>query len=79
MPAGHRIGEAGQGMATDRPTLPLRLPAMDLADQWPLLLAALAVFIIVTGILRRLAKLAFVGVALGAVALVLYPMVSDAI
>ncbi len=52
---------------------------MDFADQWPLLLAALAVFIIVTGLLRRVAKLAFVGVALGAVALVLLPLVSDSL
>jgi hypothetical protein len=52
---------------------------MDFADQWPLLLAALAAFIIVTGILRRLAKLAFFGVAIGAVALVLYPLVSESI
>ncbi|MEM9565107.1 MAG: hypothetical protein AAGA93_20960 [Actinomycetota bacterium] len=52
---------------------------MDFADQWPLLLAALAVFIIITGLLRRVAKLAFVGVAIGAVALVLFPMVSDSL
>lgn len=52
---------------------------MDFADQWPLLLVALAVFIIVTGLMRRLAKLAFVGIALGAVGLVLWPIVAGAI
>ncbi len=50
---------------------------MDFADQWPLLLVALAVFIIVTGLLRRVAKLAFIGIAIGAVGLVIWPMVSD--
>ena len=52
---------------------------MELADQWPLLLVALAAFIIITGLLRRVAKLAFIGVAIGVLALVVYPIVSDAI
>ncbi len=52
---------------------------MDFADQWPLLLVALAAFIIVTGLLRRVAKLAFMGVVIGVLALIVYPMVSDAI
>lgn len=55
----------------------LRWPTMDFADQWPLLLVALAVFIIVTGLLRKVAKLAFIGIAIGAIGLVLWPMVSD--
>ncbi len=55
----------------------LRWPTMDFAEQWPLLLVALAVFIIVTGLLRRVAKLAFIGVVIGAVGLVIWPMVSD--
>lgn len=49
---------------------------MDFADLWPLLLVALAGFIIITGLLRRVAKLAFVGVAIGAIGLVIWPMVS---
>lgn len=50
---------------------------MDFADQWPLLLVALAVFIILTGLLRKVAKLAFLGVALAAIGLVLWPMVAS--
>ena len=52
---------------------------MDLADQWPLLLVALALLIIVTGVVRRVAKLAFVGVVIGAVGLVIWPMVSESL
>jgi hypothetical protein len=51
---------------------------MDFADQWPLVLVALAVFIVVAGLVRRLAKLAFIGVALAAVGLVLWPLVAGA-
>lgn len=50
---------------------------MDFADQWPLLLVALAAFIIVTGLLRRVAKLAFMGIAIGVVGLVLWPIFSE--
>ncbi|MEM7323745.1 MAG: hypothetical protein AAF531_11725 [Actinomycetota bacterium] len=46
-------------------------------NNWPVLLVGLAVFIVVTGLMRRVAKLAFFGVALGALALVLWPMVSE--
>ncbi|MEM7272345.1 MAG: hypothetical protein AAF547_04630 [Actinomycetota bacterium] len=49
------------------------------ADNWPLVLVALAAFIIVTGLMRRVAKLAFIGVALGALGLVLWPMVSTSL
>ena len=42
-------------------------------------LVALAGFIIVAGLLRRLAKLAFLGVAIGALGLVLWPIVSESI
>jgi len=52
---------------------------MDLADQWPLILVALAVFIIVAGVLRKIAKLAFMGVALAAVGFVLWPIASAAL
>jgi hypothetical protein len=52
---------------------------MDFAEMWPLLLVALAIFIIVAGVLRKIAKLAFLGVAVGAIGLVLWPMVSGAL
>lgn len=52
--------------------------AMDwFSDNWPIVLVALAVFIIATGLIRKLAKLAFVGVALGAVGLAIWQAVGD--
>ena len=48
-------------------------------DNWPLILVALAVFIIATGLIRKVAKLAFIGVALGALGLVIWPYVSGSI
>lgn len=50
---------------------------MDFANQWPLILVALAAFIIFAGILRKVAKLAFIGVALAAFGLVLWPMINS--
>ncbi len=50
---------------------------MSFSEIWPLLLVGLAVFIIVAGILRKVAKLAFLGVGLAAIGLVLYPIVSE--
>ncbi|MGI9597928.1 MAG: hypothetical protein ACR2QK_17315 [Acidimicrobiales bacterium] len=47
------------------------------ADNWPLVLIALALFIVGAGLMRKVAKLAFFGVALGAVGLFLWPVVSD--
>lgn len=52
---------------------------MDLANQWPLLLVALALFIVVAGVLRRVAKLALIGVVIGVVGLVIWPMVSESL
>ena len=49
------------------------------ANNWPLLLVGLALFIIVTGLMRKVAKLAFFGIALGAIALLVWPMVSESI
>ncbi len=52
--------------------------AMDwFGNNWPILLVALALFIIGAGLMRKIAKLAFVGVALGAVGLFLWPIVSE--
>ena len=43
---------------------------------WPVVLIGLAVFVVATGLLRRLAKLAFMGVALGVIGLVLWPIIA---
>ena len=51
---------------------------MNFAANWPVLLVALAAFIILAGVLRKIAKLAFIGVALGALALFLWPLVNNA-
>ena len=45
------------------------------ANNWPMLLVALGVFIVLSGLMRRLAKLAFLGIALGVVGLIAWPMV----
>ncbi len=52
--------------------------AMNFAANWPVILVALAAFVVLAGVLRKLAKLAFVGVALGAIGLFLWPLVNDA-
>lgn len=46
------------------------------ADNWPVILVVLAVVLIFMGLLRKLVKLAFIGVALGAIGLFIWPMVS---
>lgn len=52
--------------------------AMDwFANNWPIVLVALAVFIIATGLIRKVAKLAFIGIAIGALGLVIWPLVSE--
>lgn len=47
------------------------------ANNWPILLVGLAVFIIATGLIRKVAKLAFMGIAIGALGLVIWPLVSE--
>ena len=47
------------------------------ADNWPALLVILAVLLVVMGLLRRLIRLAFFGVALGAIGLVLWPYIAS--
>lgn len=44
---------------------------------WPVLMIGLAVFIITAGILQKIAKLAFVGVALAVIGLILWPMARE--
>lgn len=46
-------------------------------DNWPTLLIVLGVFIVLSGLVRRVAKLAFLGIALGVVGLIIWPMVSS--
>jgi hypothetical protein len=52
---------------------------MDFATQWPLILVVLAAFIILAGLLRKIAKLAFFGVALAALGIFIWPFVADVI
>ncbi len=46
------------------------------ADNWPVLLVVLAALLVFMGLLRRLVKLAFIGVAVGALGLVIWPLVA---
>lgn len=56
----------------------LRCPAMEaLASNLPVVLIVLAVALVVLGIVRRLLRLAFFGAAVGLVALLVWPVVSD--
>ncbi|MDH4074554.1 MAG: hypothetical protein OEY41_15825 [Acidimicrobiia bacterium] len=47
------------------------------SENWPVLLVLLGLLLVFIGLIRKLIKLAFVGVAVGVVALVLWPMVSS--
>ncbi len=49
------------------------------ADNWPTALIGLGIFIVVSGLVRRVAKLAFLGVAVGVIGLVIWPMVSSSL
>ncbi len=49
------------------------------ADNWPTVLIALGIFIVVSGLVRRVAKLAFLGAALGVLGLIIWPMVSSSL
>lgn len=49
------------------------------ADNWPALLIGLGIFVVVSGLVRRVAKLAFLGVALGVIGLVVWPMLNSSI
>ena len=44
---------------------------------WPIILVVLAVTLVLTGLLRRLVKLAFIGAVVGVIGLVLWPMVAS--
>lgn len=46
------------------------------SENWPVLLVVLGLLLVFMGLLRKLVKLAFFGVVIGVVALVLWPMVS---
>lgn len=47
------------------------------ADNWPTLLIGLGVFIVLSGLVRRVARLAFLGIGLGVLGLIIWPMVSS--
>lgn len=49
------------------------------ADNWPMVLVALAVLIIGAGLIRNVAKIAFVGVALAVLGLVIWPLVNGSL
>lgn len=45
-------------------------------DNWPVILVVLAVVIVFMGVIQRLAKLAFLGAAIGVLGLVVWPMIA---
>lgn len=47
------------------------------SENWPVLMVVLGLLLVFMGLLRRLVKLAFFGVVIGVVALVIWPMVSS--
>ena len=48
-----------------------------ITDNWPLVLAAVAAVFVVTGIVKKLLKLAILAGAVGVIALVIWPAVAD--
>lgn len=49
------------------------------AANWPTVLIGLGIFIVLSGLVRRVAKLAFLGVAVGVFGLIIWPMVSTSL
>ena len=47
------------------------------SNNWPTLLIGLGAFILVSGLIRKLAKLAFLGVGLAVLGFLLWPTVSS--
>lgn len=47
------------------------------SENWPVLLVMLGLLLLLMGLIRKLVKLAFIGVVIGVVALVVWPMVSS--
>ncbi len=47
------------------------------AENWPVILVILAVVLLFMGLIRKLVKLAFIGVALGALGLFIWPLVAS--
>lgn len=52
-------------------------PMDALANNWPAILVALAVALVVLGVLRKLIKLAFFGATVGVIALFIWPLVAE--
>ncbi len=48
-------------------------------NNWPILLVGLGIYIVFSGITRRLAKLAFLGVVVGVLGLIIWPQVNSAL
>jgi len=48
-----------------------------ISANWPVLMIGLAVFIITAGILQKIAKLAFVGVGLAVIGVILLPIARE--
>jgi len=46
------------------------------SENWPVLLVMLGLLLVFMGLVRKLVKLAFFGVVIGVVALVVWPMIS---
>lgn len=46
------------------------------SNNWPVILVVLGAYIVISGLTRRLAKLAFLGVGLGVIGLIIWPQVS---
>jgi len=46
-------------------------------DNWPVLLVILAVLIVFMGLIQKVIKLALIGVAIGALGLVVWPLVAS--
>jgi putative exporter of polyketide antibiotics len=47
------------------------------ADNWPAVLIALAVLMVVLGLVRKVVKLAFLGAAVGVIGLFLWPLIAS--
>ncbi len=56
---------------------PPTMVPMWFSNNWPIILIALAVFIVGAGLMRKVAKMAFLGVAIGVIGLFLWPIVSE--
>jgi hypothetical protein len=47
------------------------------ADNWPVILIALAVILVVLGLVRKVVKLAFLGAAIGVIGIFAWPYIAS--